>query len=120
MIDDNGLVKCQYTDASGQTTIGDYDVIPRLNTFLREHPDGSYHGARGLVAMTGYNGVFGYRTDQDYELRENLMEDQARWLEENPDFNRQEEIEKAAGCSWPHYRDQYRLPDYRETGRMRI
>ena len=95
VIDDNGLVKCQYTDASGQTTIGDYDVIPRLNTFLREHPDGSYHGARGLVAMTGYNGVFGYRTDQDYELRENLMEDQARWLEENPDFNRQEEIEKA-------------------------
>ena len=95
VLDENGLVKCQYTSADGKVLIGDYDVVPRLETFLREHPDGAYKGARGLIAMTGYNGVFGYRTDQDYELQENLMEDQAKWLSEHPDFNRQHEIEEA-------------------------
>ena len=95
VLDDEGLVKCQYTTADGEVLIGDFDVVPRLNTFLREHPDGAYHGARGMIAMTGYNGVFGYRTDSDYEYREHLMEDQAAWLEKHPDFNRQEEIEQA-------------------------
>ncbi len=95
VLDENGLVKCRYTDADGNTTVGDYDVVPRLNTFLREHPDGAYHGARGMIAMTGYDGVFGYRTDIDYELRERLTPDQSQWLEEHPDFNRQTEIEEA-------------------------
>ena len=95
VLDESGKVKCLYTDSSGTARIGDFDVVPRLNTFLEEHPDGSYHGARGLIAMTGYNGVFGYRTDKDYELREHLMEDQAKWLENHPDFNRQTEIEEA-------------------------
>ncbi|MDO4475811.1 MAG: polysaccharide deacetylase [Lachnospiraceae bacterium] len=95
VLDENGLVKCKYTDANGNTTLGDYDVVPRLNTFLREHPDGAYHGARGLIAMTGYDGVFGYRTDADYEYRNNLMSDQAQWLAEHPDFDRQKEIEEA-------------------------
>ena len=52
--------------------IGDYDVVPRMDSFIREHPDFSYHNARGTVALTGYNGVFGYRTDIDYEARANL------------------------------------------------
>lgn len=47
-------------------------MVPRLNTFLKKHPDGAYKGARGMIAMTGYNGVFGYRTDSDYEVREHL------------------------------------------------
>ena len=68
VIDDEGLVKCLYTTAEGETLVGDFDVVPRLNTFLREHPDGAYHGARGMIAMTGYDGVFGYRTDIDYEI----------------------------------------------------
>ena len=37
----NGDVKCQYTDASGNVSVGDYDVVPRMNTFLKEHPDRS-------------------------------------------------------------------------------
>ncbi len=95
VLDENGLVKCHYVKPDGTESVGDYDVVPRLNTFLREHPDGSYKGARGLIALTGYNGVFGYRTDIDYEKREHLMADQAAWLEEHPDFNRQSEIEQA-------------------------
>lgn len=95
VLDENGDVKCKYISADGTEHIGDYDVVPRLNTFLEEHPDGAYKGARGLIAMTGYNGVFGYRTDSDYETQQHLMEDQRKWLDEHPDFDRATEIEEA-------------------------
>ena len=95
VLDDQGNVKCLYTDAAGNTSVGDYDVVPRLNTFLAEHPDGAYHGARGIMAMTGYNGVFGYRTDSDYLLREHLMEDQQAWLDAHPDFNYDQDVADA-------------------------
>ena len=95
VLDENGEVKCLYTDAAGNTSVGDYDVVPRLNSFLKEHPDGAYHGARGLLAMTGYNGVFGYRTDIDYLLQENLMEDQRAWLDSHPDYNYDQDVADA-------------------------
>ena len=95
VLDEEGNVKCLYTDAAGNTNIGDYDVVPRLNTFLEEHPDGAYHGARGIMAMTGYNGVFGYRTDLDYLLQQNLMEDQRAWLDSHPDFNDDQDVADA-------------------------
>ncbi len=95
VLDDNGKVKCLYTDAAGNTSVGDYDVVPRLNTFLEEHPDGAYHGARGIMAMTGYNGVFGYRTDTDYLLQQNLMEDQRAWLDAHPDYNYDQDVADA-------------------------
>ena len=95
VIDENGDVKCEYTDASGNTTIGDYDVVPRLNAFLKEHPDGAYKGARGLIAMTGYNGVFGYRTDVAYKTGENLTWDQQAWLDAHPGFNWDQEVSEA-------------------------
>lgn len=95
VLDDNGKVKCHYVDAGGNESVGDYDVAPRLETFLEEHPDGCYKGARGIFAMTGYNGVFGYRTDTDYVKREHLQEDQAKWLADHPDFNYDEEVAEA-------------------------
>ena len=95
VLDENGVVKCEYTDANGVTTIGDYDVVPRLNTFLEAHPDGAYKGARGLIAMTGYNGVFGYRTDVAYKTGEKLGWDQQEWLDEHPDFNWDQEVADA-------------------------
>ena len=95
VLDENGRVKCHYIRPDGTETVGDYDVVPRLNTFLDEHPDGAYHGARGLIALTGYNGVFGYRTDIDYEVRQNLVSDQAAWLDKHPEFSRDEDIAQA-------------------------
>lgn len=95
VLDENGDVKCQYTDAQGNTTIGDYDVVPRLEAFIKEHPDASYKGARGMIAMTGYNGVFGYRTDVAYKTGENLGSDQKEWLAEHPDFNWDTEVAEA-------------------------
>ena len=95
VLDENGKVKILYTDAEGHTDIGDYDVLPRLNTFIEQHPDASFHGARGLVAMTGYNGVFGYRTDVAYKTHERLDRDQAEWLEAHPDFNWDQDVAEA-------------------------
>lgn len=95
VLDEHGKVKCEYTDASGNTTVGDYDVVPRLNTFLEAHPDGAYKGARGLIAMTGYNGVFGYRTDVAYKTGQNLTWDQQAWLDAHPNFNWEQEVAEA-------------------------
>ena len=39
VLDSNGEVKIQYTDAQGNVSVGDYDVLPRLNTFLKAHTD---------------------------------------------------------------------------------
>lgn len=87
VLDENGDVKCHYVKPDGSEEIGDFDVVPRLNTFLKEHPDGAYKGARGTIALTGYNGVFGYRTDSDYQTKQHLTEDQQKWLDEHPDFD---------------------------------
>lgn len=95
VLDENGDVKVQYTDANGKTDIGDYDVVPRLNSFIEKHPDFSYKGARGLIAMTGYNGLFGYRTDVAYKTGENLTSDQKEWLSQHPDFDWDQEVAEA-------------------------
>ena len=39
VLDENGDVKCHYVKPDGSEEIGDFDVVPRLNTFLKEHPD---------------------------------------------------------------------------------
>ena len=46
----------------GSITTGDYDIAPVLEDFCTEHPDFSYKGARAVIAVTGYEGVFGFRT----------------------------------------------------------
>lgn len=53
---------CEMVDATGQTVTGDFDLVPILEKFIAKHPDFSYRGARATLALTGYNGLFGYRT----------------------------------------------------------
>ena len=36
-------------------------VVDILNRFIAEHPDFSYRGARAILAVTGDEGIFGYR-----------------------------------------------------------
>lgn len=95
VVDENGDVKCHVVNDDGTESIGDFDVVPRLNTFLKEHPDGCYKGARGMIALTGYNGVFGYRTDTDYRDKEHLQPVQKEFLDKNPDFDFDAEVEQA-------------------------
>lgn len=95
VLDENGEVKAEYVQSDGTTVVGDYDMVPLLDTFLKTHPDFSYHGRRGILAMTGYNGVLGYRTDIAYKTRENLQDNQKEFLDSHPDFNYDEEVSKA-------------------------
>ena len=67
VIGEDGKPTCEYMDAAGNITTGDYDLVPALETFIQAHPDFSYHGARAILGMTGYEGVFGYRTKPSYE-----------------------------------------------------
>jgi len=67
VIGEDGYPTCEYMDANGNITYGDYDLVPILEKFIQEHPDFSYHGARAILGMTGYEGVFGYRTKPSYE-----------------------------------------------------
>ncbi len=48
------------TVTGGQPTY-DGDVMPILDAYVKEHPEFSWQGAKGIVALTGYAGAFGYR-----------------------------------------------------------
>ena len=52
VLDENGEVKNEYVEADGSVSVGDYDLVPLLDTFIKEHPDFSYHGRKGILAMT--------------------------------------------------------------------
>ena len=67
VIDENGKPACEYVDMDGNVSVGAYDLVPLLDQFIEEHPDFSYHGAKGILGVTGYEGVFGYRTKPAYE-----------------------------------------------------
>ena len=62
IIGDDGYPTCEYYDAAGNLLVGSYDLVPLLEDFIQKHPDFSYQGARAVLGMTGYEGVFGYRT----------------------------------------------------------
>jgi len=59
---DGSAFSCEMVDASGNTVTGDYDLVPILEKFIASHPSFSYQGARATLALTGYNGLLGYRT----------------------------------------------------------
>ena len=95
IVDEDGKIRNEYVEDDGSISVGDYDMIPLIDRFLEEHPDFSYRGAKGIIALTGYDGILGYRTDIQYKIKEALQDDQKKFLEENPDFNYEEEVEQA-------------------------
>ena len=66
VVDANGDIKAEYVDINSETHVGNYDLVPILEDFIKEHPDFSYQGARATLAVTGEQGVFGYRTNTSY------------------------------------------------------
>jgi hypothetical protein len=63
VLDEKGRPSTEMILEDGTISIGDYDLVPVLESFIQEHPDFSYRGARGIIALTGYEGALGYRTD---------------------------------------------------------
>lgn len=66
VIGEDGKPTCEMKLDDGTVTTGDFDVVPLLDAFVEEHPDFSYRGAKGILALTGYEGVLGYRTCPSY------------------------------------------------------
>ena len=74
VLDTDGSVTCEIVNADGSISTGAYDLVPILDAFVEEHPDFSYHGSKAVLALTGYNGLFGYRTNA--KARAKLGEEQ--------------------------------------------
>ena len=88
VLDEEGNVRNEYIQDDGSTVVGDYDVVPLIDRFVEAHPDFAYHGHKGIVALTGYNGILGYRTDISYQTKpDDLNDDKKEWLAAHPDFN---------------------------------
>ena len=66
ILDEEGNPKSEMKKIDGTTVVGDLDVVPLVESFIRQHPDFSYKGARGIIALTGYDGILGYRTAPKY------------------------------------------------------
>ena len=62
VVGEDGTPTSEYTNPDGSLSYGSYDVVPILDDFVETHPDFSYRGAKGIIALTGYEGIFGYRT----------------------------------------------------------
>ncbi len=76
ILDSNGDVATFSITPEGKRVIAyDNEIIPILDSFVKEHSDFSLHGAKGIIALTGYEGVLGYRTNKtdspDYENERN-------------------------------------------------
>lgn len=66
-VDDNGNFTsvCATPSQGGEATYGmytgDYDLVPILESFIKQNPTFSYKGARAVLAPSGYDGILGYR-----------------------------------------------------------
>lgn len=96
ILDDKGNVVNEYYDANGDMQIGAYDYVPLLDAFIKQHPDASYKGAKGIIALTGYNGVLGYRTDETYDYNHPTCDrHQKKWMDAHPEFDLETERKEA-------------------------
>ncbi|MEI6601852.1 MAG: hypothetical protein WCL54_00025 [Clostridia bacterium] len=60
----NGKVLSYVRDANGKKIYSaDKEVTPIMETFVNEHPDFSYGGAKGIIALEGYEGALGFATE---------------------------------------------------------
>lgn len=55
-----------YTDSKDgkRTFSNDNESVPILDSFVKEHPDFSFGGAKGTIALNGYEGALGFPTDE--------------------------------------------------------
>lgn len=71
IIDNNDEVSTVVRNLEGTEEITrDGDVVPILDDFIKEHPDFSYRGAKGILAVTGYEGVLGYDLKSEESIQE--------------------------------------------------
>lgn len=65
--EENQIVSGTYQKDGTVVYSEDNEFVPILEKFIEKYPDFSSGGARMTLCMTGFTGVFGYRTDANYE-----------------------------------------------------
>ena len=73
---------------ASSTTFGDDEIVsttnefvPILNEFVKTHPDFSVSGAKGMICLTGYDGILGYRTQANSPNRQSEIESAKKVVE---------------------------------------
>jgi hypothetical protein len=65
LLDQDGELATYSKDKTGHEMVSrDNEIVPILNSFVKEHPDFSLNGAKGILALTGYEGILGYLTHE--------------------------------------------------------
>ena len=72
VLGDDGQIWAECTDPyTGETFLTqDLDATTLLDKFVLEHPDFSLNGAKAIFSLTGYQGILGYRTQNDIDIAE--------------------------------------------------
>lgn len=60
LVDEDGNFSTKVSPENGESYTGSYDFVPLLEDFIEAHPGFSLKGARAVLAVTGYNGLFGH------------------------------------------------------------
>ncbi|MGM9988043.1 MAG: polysaccharide deacetylase family protein [Bacillaceae bacterium] len=76
VFDDNGELTGWVKTPEGKYIKNrDSEIIPVLDDFVKAHPDFSFNGAKGVLALTGFEGILGYRTQVDSPNRATEIEE---------------------------------------------
>jgi hypothetical protein len=65
VLDQNGNIAAWTDTPSGGELSYDLDIITITEDFIKKHPDFSIRGAKGIIALTGYEGLLGYQTQAE-------------------------------------------------------
>jgi len=64
MLDEEGKIATYSVNPAGEEVVSYYnEIVTMVDSFVEDHPDFSYKGAKGILALTGFDGVLGYRTN---------------------------------------------------------
>jgi len=75
IMDEKGNFETYTKLDSGEVVISDdNEVIPILDKFVKLHPDFSFDGAKATLALTGWVGILGYRTNLTSPNRQSEIE----------------------------------------------
>lgn len=65
---ENGDIVARVLTTGGIEKSSDGDLVPIVENFIKEHPEFSYRGARGILSLTGFAGTLGYRLSNKADI----------------------------------------------------
>jgi len=68
LILDNGEITARVLTTDGIVKSSDAELVPIIEAFIKEHPEFSYRGARGVLSATGFAGTLGFRLSNKTEI----------------------------------------------------